>query len=376
MFEKYLPIIFVVLFGIITFLELIYYYVIFARFSFHKKKKAVSIQQVPVSVIMVVKDAAGVLLKTLPRLLNQQYAQFEVVIVNDNSQDETKLLVLEYQQQYKNIKLVDLDSAVTTIRGKKFAISMGVRCASYEHLLFTDPECTPSSSHWLGKMAENFVGQTRIVLGYSTYQKRNNPFNRMLHFDTLLNAVEYFSLARIHSTYRGDFKNLAFTAPLFDKQRGFATHNHISYGEEDIFISRAATKNNTAIEFSPDAVTVLQRASNFRYWKDHKLGLFYTRKLNTFKNRFLLNGYAIINLLFYIALTFAILFTLSDMILLIVTLSIAAVRLISQYLVFGFAAKRLNEKQVIPCLLIYDLIFAILNPLYFISAQIHHDRFL
>ena len=180
MFEKYLPIIFVVLFGIITFLELIYYYVIFARFSFHKKKKAVSIQQVPVSVIMVVKDAAGVLLKTLPRLLNQQYAQFEVVIVNDNSQDETKLLVLEYQQQYKNIKLVDLDSAVTTIRGKKFAISMGVRCASYEHLLFTDPECTPSSSHWLGKMAENFVGQTRIVLGYSTYQKRNNPFNRML----------------------------------------------------------------------------------------------------------------------------------------------------------------------------------------------------
>lgn len=376
MFEKYLPIVFVVLFGVITFIELIYYYVIYARFSFHKKRIVSAIQHEPISIVMVAKDAAGVLLKTLPRLLNQQYAQFEVVIVDDNSQDETKLLVLEYQQQYKNIKIVDLNTAVTTIRGRKFALSMGIRCASYEHILITDPECTPTSAHWLEKMADNFSGQTRIVLGYSTYQKRNNPFNRLLHFDTLLNAMQYFSLARIHSTYRGDYRNMAFDTHLFEQQRGFASHNHISYGEEDIFISRAATKKNTAIEFSPDAVTVLQRASNFKYWKDHKKGLFYTRKFNTLKNRFLLNSYAVVNLLFYVLLTITILLTKSIIPLLIATVSIAAVRIISQYFVFGFAAKKLNEKQVIPCLFLYDLVFALLNPLYFISAQINHDKFL
>ena len=376
MSEVSLPSLVVILFGAITFIELAYYYLIYARFSFQRKKPQKSFYQPPVSVVMVAKDAAGVLLKTLPRFLNQQYGDFEVVVVDDNSQDDTKLLILEYQQQYTNLKLVELDTAVTTIRGEKFALSMGIRCASHPFLLVTNPECAPSSTHWLEKMAGTFEGGKQIVLGYSTFEKKNNPFNRLLHFDNLLNAIQYFSLARIHSPYRGDAKNMGFTEQVFTQQRGFAKHNHISYGEEDIFISRAANKNNTGIEYAPDAVTILQRGALHHYWKDHKQGLYYTRRYNTFRNRFLLTSYAIINLLFYVALAFAIVYSIGNILLIAVTAGIAAVRVISQYFVFGFAAKKLNEKQVIPGLILYDLLFALLNPLYFMDAQIRHDRFL
>lgn len=376
MSEVSLPSLVVILFGAITFIELAYYYLIYARFSFQRKKPQKSFYQPPVSVVMVAKDAAGVLLKTLPKFLNQQYGDFEVVVVDDNSQDDTKLLILEYQQQYTNLKLVELDTAVTTIRGEKFALSMGIRCASHPFLLVTNPECAPSSTHWLEKMAGNFEGGKQIVLGYSTFEKKNNPFNRLLHFDNLLNAIQYFSLARIHSPYRGDAKNMGFTEQVFTQQRGFAKHNHISYGEEDIFISRAANKNNTGIEYTPDAVTILQRGALHHYWKDHKQGLYYTRRYNTFRNRFLLTSYAIINLLFYVALAFAIVYSIGNILLIAVTAGIAAVRVISQYFVFGFAAKKLNEKQVIPGLILYDLLFALLNPLYFMDAQIRHDRFL
>lgn len=376
MFEEYLPIIIVVLFGAVTLIELAYYYLVYARFSFARKKNSGSQESVPVSVVLVVKDAAGTLLKTLPRFLNQQYPQFEVVVVDDNSRDETPLLIKEYQQQYPNLKLVNLDSAVTTIRGRKFAISMGIRCASYDHLLFSDPECAPSSAHWLERMAANFSDKKKIILGYSTYEKRNNPFNRMLHFDTLINAVQFFSLASIRSTYRGDGKNMAYTKDLFTKQRGFASHNHISFGEEDIFISRAATKSNTTIEYSQDAFTVLQRSANHSYWKAHKMGLYFTRKYNTKKNAFLLNTYAIVNLLFYAALALAIVLTLGTPMLLYIVLGITFVRVVSQYFVFGFAAKKLNEKQIIPALLLYDIIFAVLNPLYFISAKLSSHKYL
>ncbi len=375
MIEGYLPIIIVAFFGFITLWELVYYYVIFARFSFWKKKSAQA-PTMPVSVVMVVQDAASVLLKTLPRLLNQQYEHFEIVVVDDNSQDDTRLLILEYKQQYSNLKLVNLGTAVTTIRGKKFALSMGIRCASYEHIIVTDPECIPTSTHWLEKMTQNFTERVKIVLGYSTFERRNHPLNRMIHFDNLLNAVEYFSLARIHSTYRGDGRNMAFCKSLFDEQRGFASHNHIACGEEDIFISRAATKHNTAIEFSQEAFTILQSNSNRRYWRNHKEGLYYTRKFNSFKNRFILNSYGILNLLFYVAFVYALFVSIQDTMLLTITLTIFALRLISQYLVFGFAAKKLNEKQVIPGLLLYDFIFAFLNPLYYLAAHIHHDRFL
>jgi len=376
MFEVSLPSLIVIVFGAVTFVELLYYYLIYARFSFTRKKTKKYLYQPPVSVVMVAKDAAGVLLKTLPKFLNQQYDNFEVVVVDDNSQDDTKLLVVEYQQQYSNLKLVELDTAVTTIRGEKFALSMGIRCASNPYYIVTNPEYAPTSTHWLEKMAGNFENDKQIVLGYSTFEKKKSPFNRMLHFDNLLNAMQFFSLAQIHSTYRGDTKNMGFTEQAFAQQRGFASHNHIRYGEEDIFISRAANKKNTAIEFSPDAMTVLQRDVRHHNWLDHKQGLFFTRHFNTLKNRLLLGLYAIVNLLFYVGLVFAVWLSIGNVMLLSITLGIIAVRIISQYFVFGFAAKKLNEKQVIPGLLLYDLFFALLNPLYYLDAIIRHDRFL
>ena len=375
MLEEKLSLTILIVFGSITLLQLLYYFVVYARFSFSRKKKAVAMQQVPVSVIVVIKDAASSLLKFLPSMMSQQYSQFELVLVNDHSHDQSELVVKEYQSQYSNIKLVNLESAVTTIRGGKFALSMGIRCATYEHMLFTDVECYPTSSHWLEKMAENFVSQKQIVLGYSSYEKRNNLFNRLLHFDTLHNAIQYFSLAMCHSTYRGDIRNIAFTKTLFYAQQGFASHNHISCGEEDIFISRAATRQNTAVEFSPESFVLSQHKIPYSYWKNHKMGLYYTRHFNTLKNRLLLGFYAILNLLFYVCLVLAILGSLANKPLLFTILGIAAARLLSQYLVYGFAAKKLNEKQVIPFLLLYDIIFAVMNPLYFLSAQIYHHKF-
>ncbi|MBR4136222.1 MAG: glycosyltransferase [Bacteroidales bacterium] len=377
MFDATISLVIFVLFAAITFLELLYYYVLYARFSFRKCPAAPDISEnaPPVSVIMVVKDAAAVLLKTLPRLLNQHYPNFELVVVNDNSKDDTRLLLLEYQQQYDNIHIVNLDSAVTSIRGNKYAMSIGIRCAKYENMIFTDAECAPSSMHWLEQMAGQFSDTRQIVLGYSTYQKRNNPFNRMLHFDNLLNALQYFSLALAHSTYRGNHQNIGFTKTLFYKQRGFASHNHLVYGDEDIFISKAANRKNTAVVYDPDSFTVLQRPAYYNYWVHHKEGLYYTRKYNTFKNKFLLNFYSFLNIAFYVSLVFAILATLSNIVMLSIVLGIALLRIISLYLVFGFAAKRLNEKQTIPALLFYDLIFAILNPIYYLSAHLHHQRF-
>lgn len=376
MFEDKLSLAVLIIFSAITFIVLLFYYLVFARFSFRRKRKVVASEQVPVSIIIVVQDVASVLLNTLPKLLNQNYPKFELVVVDNNSQDETKMLLLEYSHQFDNLKVVNLDSAVTSIRGRKFALSMGIRCASYDHLLFTDAECCPTSNRWLESMASHFVQSKNIVLGYSTFEKKRNPFNRLLHFDSMLNAMQYFGHAIIKSTYRGDSKNIAFTKNLFYAQRGFASHNHICYGDEDIFISRAANDKNTDIEFSQDAITVLQGGAQHKYWLHHKEGLYYTRKFNTLKNRILLNGFDLVNLLFYVSLALAVVLSWKNVTLLTIVLSIVIVKVISQYFVFGFAAKKLNEKQIIPFLLIYDVIFAILNPLYHLSARIHQHRFL
>lgn len=364
-----------ILFGVVTFIQLIYYYIIYGRFAFHKKKVAFGFRDIPVSVVVVVRDDAAQLLQTLPHLLEQQYSFFEIVIVNDRSRDENSLAAIqEYKERYPNIKIVDLSTAVSTSRGKKMAISMGIKCATYDHILLTSPNCKPASKQWLSMMAQNFQFQQRIVLGYSTFTKKNTPYNHFLHYDNLIGAVQYFSHALLHSTYRGDLNNVAFIRPLFYQQKGFIAYNHLLYGEEDIFIHRASNKNNTAIEFSPDAATIRQHIPQYRYWRLHKVSLFFTRKFNSFKNRLLLSLYELTNLLFYIMLALAIIVSIHQPLALYITLGIALLRIISLYVSMGVSAKRLQEKQIIPQLLFYDILFSLLNPLYWLSAKINHKK--
>ena len=146
------------------------------------------------------------------------------------------------------------------------------------------------------------------------------------------------------------------------------------FGEEDIFVHRAATPSNVAVEFDPDAATVQQHAPSYGYWRLHKTSLLYTRKYNSLKNRFLLSGYELTNLLFYALLALSIATALHQPLALYITVGVAVLRIASMYVVMGVAAKKLHEAQIIPQLLFYDLLFAILTPLLWLSAKIHHKK--
>ena len=187
-------------------------------------------------------------------------------------------------------------------------------------------------------------------------------------------AAQFFSHALLHSTYRGDINNVAFVRPLFYKQNGFISYNHLLYGEEDIFIHRAATQNNVAVEFAPDAFTLQQHLPKYGYWRLHKVSLFFTRKYNSLKNRLLLSGYELTNLLFYIFLALSIVTALHEPLALYIAAGIAIIRIASMYVVMGIAAAKLQEKQIIPFFLFYDILFAILNPLHWLSAKFHHKN--
>lgn len=364
-----------IIFGVITLIQLVYYYVIYGRFAFYRKKGALGFRDIPISVVIVVRDDAAQVLQTLPSLLEQQYSFYEIVIVNDRSRDENSLhAIREYKDRYPNIKIVDLSTAVSTSRGKKMAISMGIKCASHDHILLTSPNCKPASPQWLSMMAENFQFQHKIVLGYNTFAKKKGPYSHFLHYDNLVGAVQYFSHALLHTTYRGDLNNVGFVRPLFYRQRGFISYNHLLYGEEDIFIHRASTRDNTAIEYAAEAATVRQHTPQYSHWRLHKVSLFFTRKYNSLKNRIMLGLYELSNLLFYVFLVLSILAALHIPLLLYITAGIAVVRIASMYVVMGLSAKKLSEKTVIPHLLFYDLLFSLLNPLYWLSAKLQHNK--
>ena len=366
---KFLPEILIAVFGVIVFFQLLYYFALFSRFSFHKQKKIESAENLPVSIIMVAKNEAHHLIKTLPEFLNQDYPQFEVVVVNDNSDDETPQLIKDFQNRYTHLKLVDLESSVTNIKGKKFPLSIGIKEATYEHILLTDPNCLPVSKQWIKMMSRHFNNTTKIVLGFNSMRKKIGFLNTLIRFDKLHQAIQYFSYCLAKIPFMGVGQNLAYTKTIFFNNNGFAAQNHLLFGDDDLFINKVATRTNCAIEYSKESHTTSRAAATFHNWFIVKI---FRRKICKYyrkADRFLLNFYHFLVPASYIALAFALYVTCNHLIYLLIVAGILLVKLIAQYICFGFAAAKLNEKSLIPHILFFDMLFSVLNPVIYLVSK-------
>ena len=370
----HLPEILLVVFGFVVFLQILYYILLFYRFSAHKQTPPEPQEKLPVSIVMVAKNDAHFLIKTLPELLNQDYPQFEVVVVNDNSNDETPQLVKDFQYRYKNLKLVDLESSVTNIKGKKFPLSLGIKAATYEHVLLTDADCLPATNQWVKLMARHFNETTNIVLGFNSIRKKIGFLNAFIRYDKMHQAIQYFSYCLAKIPYMGVGQNLAYTKSIFFNNKGFASQNHLRFGDDDLFINQVATPINCAIEYEEEAHTISRPNSNFNRWLLLKIFRSRTRNLYTRVDRFLLNFYHFLMTVSYIALGFAIYATLNKLIYFIIVMGILFVKLAVQYVCFGFAAVKLNEKRLIPHILLFDILFSALNPIIYIASKFKEKK--
>ena len=342
---------------------------IFRKFTFHKSVASADEKHIPVSIVITSKNEAYYLKKTLPLLLTQEYTDYEIVIVNDNSNDDTNYLVKYFNKEYPNIKLVDLSSSVTNIKGKKFPIAIGIKEAKYEHILLTNASCYPSSRLWLRKIVRHFKDKKEIVLGFNTFEIKPNIINMLIHFDIFHTAIQYFSYYLVKMPIMGVSGNIAFTKSLFFDNKGFASHNHLSFGEDTLFVNKVATASNCTIEYDPEAHTCQGVKSGFRYWKCLKANQIKSKKYYQKKHRLLLSFYQWNSFFFYTFFILSLCFSLTKLPFLITTLSLFMVKLIVQYVIFGFAASKLNEKRIIPYILIFDLLFAILNPFLYLFSR-------
>ncbi len=231
-------------FIIATTIQLFFWLGIFSKLAFFKEKATIDAKEKPVSVIICAKNEAENLQKNLPRFLNQNYRSFEVIIVNDYSTDKTVEVVLNFQAKYPNLRLIHSGS---TLPGKKAALSKGIEAAFFEIIAVSDADCYPASLDWLKTMQSVVDNQTQIGLGYSPYYAEKRFLNLFIRFETVYTATQYLSFALIGLPYMGVGRNLIYTKPLFQKNKGFHKHMHIASGDDDLFIKEAANALNTKI---------------------------------------------------------------------------------------------------------------------------------
>lgn len=339
-------------------IQLFYYLFLFIRLSFSDKKKNISEYTPPISVVIAARNEEQNLVNHLPLILNQDYPKFEVIVVNDRSWDESLDVLIALEQQYEHLRYVDIPDVGKDGYAKKMALTLGIKAAQYDRLLFTDADCYPQNENWIKEMAQGFNNNKMLVLGAGPYKYKKGLINKIIRFDAIMIAIQYLSMAKAKIPYMGVGRNLGYTKELYDSVRGFKSHYHIPSGDDDLFVNEAASKKNISVVFNENAITFSTPKATYNEWKEQKTRHFTTG--NRYKNYqlFLLGLFPFSLILFYsTAITLAILNVLPFYI-----LGIVSFKIIIQILTFIRPFKIMGSKNLIFMAPFLELVFLFLTP--------------
>ncbi len=323
-------------------IQFLYYIVIFGKFSFVKAKKN-NLKKIPISVIVCAKNEAENVTKFIPLLLQQNYPDFEIILIDDASSDATLDVFEAYEKEYSNVKLVKVVNNEAFWGNKKFALTLGIKAATKEYLLFTDADCYPTSTNWIAEMSCHFTMQKTIVLGYGAYEKIPKSFlNKIIRFETLLTAVQYFSWTRIGKPYMGIGRNMAYKKEEFFNVNGFIDHMKIRSGDDDLFINQAATRKNTTVCYTPESFTYSDPKTTYKEWFDQKRRHVSTATFYKSFDKMQLGLFFLTQLLAFVLPILLLAFQFQW----IAVVSLIVFRYLFSWISLGFAAGKLNEKDV------------------------------
>jgi cellulose synthase/poly-beta-1,6-N-acetylglucosamine synthase-like glycosyltransferase len=344
-------------FVVITLVQLFYYLYFFRRVAYYHPEEKEQSQQHPVSVIICARDEDENLARHLPGVLVQDYSTtHEVIVVNDNSVDDSKYILDELKKTFKKLQVVDLAQEAKLIAGKKFplsvgiTLSVGIKEARHEIVLLTDADCVPATDKWVYKMQDAFHNGVEVALGYGAYTKGPGFLNKAIRFETFHTALQYFGYALAGKPYMGVGRNLAYRKDVFFRNKGFSAINHIPSGDDDLFINRVANGKNTTVVLDPEAFTLSKPKQTWKDWKRQKTRHYSTSKFYKKSHQFLLGLYTASYFLFYPLFVLSLLFF--DWRLALVPL---VVRLVTLALVWKKAMKRLNEEDLFGWFLFWDV---------------------
>jgi glycosyltransferase involved in cell wall biosynthesis len=330
-------------FIVIVSIQVIFYAFIFGRFATIKQKKVSNSNQ-PVSVIICAKNEAENLKENLPFIISQFYPTFEIVLINDNSSDNTLNVMEAFKRDNANIKIVNVQPIEKFWGNKKYALTLGIKATKYNTLLFTDADCKPISEHWISEMSARFDSEKALVLGYGPYQKiKGSLLNLLIRFETFMTAVQYFSYTTIGLPYMAVGRNLAYKKELFFEANGFMNHMSIKSGDDDLFVNQMATPKNTTICISNSSFTKSIPKTTFKSWFLQKRRHVSTASHYKLKHKVLLTLFYCSQFLFW---TLAILL-LAFMYQWQLILGLVLLRFTIQYITLYLTSTKLNEKSLI-----------------------------
>jgi glycosyltransferase involved in cell wall biosynthesis len=306
--------------------------------------------------VVAARNEAKNLSTHLEFLGDQDYPDYEIILVDDGSTDQTQEILERFKKDrshaLRHIHILRIPTDES--RGKKHALSRGIERAGKKVILVTDADCVPASSQWIEIMASSFSRDknTELVLGYGPYRKTRGSFlNSLIRYETLMTAVQYFSYALHGFPYMGVGRNMAYNKELFTRVGGFSAHRDLRSGDDDLFVHQAANGSNTALCVDARAFTLSEPPQSLGSWIRQKRRHITTASQYKGSQQLRLGLFYLSQLGFYLLAVVLIAQGTRPLLLSFLLLT----RFSAYYLVVIPSAKRLGEKDLLALAPLYEI---------------------
>jgi len=355
-----------------AFIQLLLYWGVFGRIAFSRKSKnEIEPDYPPVSVVIAARNEEANLQINLKSVLEQDYPNFEVVVVNNYSDDDSCFVLQEFVLKYPHLSHIEIKKELNFFSGKKFPLSIGIKSAKYDNLVFTDADCKPESNQWLKKMARNFSNGKDVVLGYGRYENRRGFLNKIVRFDALHVALLYLGFAKSGMPYMGVGRNMAYKKQLFYDAKGFISHYGISSGDDDLFVNKAANRKNCCVEIEKGSVTTSSAKRSFSAYCYQKQRHFSSSSSYNIWHSLLLSFLSATQWLVYI-LTIWLLYAQYNK--WWIVLIPFAIRLFSQLFIVKKSMNKLGERNLLLISPFLEVLIMFLHPVLLLTARMNKKR--
>lgn len=350
-------------------------YQVYFYFRYIKKGGAISTPQPktnneelpPVSVIVCARNEYNNLQEYLPILLSQDYPTYEVIIVDDSSEDDTEFLLERLKHQYVHLYHTFVPRGARVLSSKKLALTIGLKAAHHEHILLTDADCRPESKYWIREMMQGFANaDTEIVLGFSPYFEKKGLLNHLITYDTLFTGLQYTGMARAGFPYMGVGRNLAYKRSTFFDMGGFKGLLNNQAGDDDLFVNRVATKKNTSVVCTRDSLIWSAPKTTWHEWLHQKRRHLSVSPQYNLKSKCRLTIEPISRALFYAGIIAS--FIWGGWMVAAIAATLLVLRWIMQMVIINISAHRLGIRKVGMGLFLYDILLPLIT-LYIIATQ-------
>ncbi|MCB9224859.1 MAG: glycosyltransferase [Crocinitomicaceae bacterium] len=356
-------------FCLMVFVQIMYLFIFRLRLLLHRKESVMSISE-GVSIIICARNEENNLVKNLEKILKQDYPKFEVIVVLDQTADDSVHIIRDFQKTYPHLRYIELERNQHRKFGKKIPLTVGIKGATYEKLLFIDADCHPATDQWIRYMLSNYSEGKRIVVGYGPYTRIKGLLNKLIRFDTAMIALNYLGFAKNRRPYMGVGRNMSYEKDLWFEVDGFKSHYHIQSGDDDLFMQDAANRKNVAIEIHPDSWVYSHPKTSWKEWVNQKQRHFTTASKYRLINKVFL-GIFPLSMILMLASFFILLFSFEWW---LFVLTLLLFRCIMYWIIDGFTLKKLGQKDLIILYPILELVHFIIIPFMYYSSDREADK--